>query len=177
MNPGPTTTIFKDHFCLIRGVVSQLSMYYSFLNVIGKLVELCQNCTATSYHKQLKNMITCFASNNFCTSGMAKAAVLPEPVRALASTSFPSRDRGMAFSWIGVGCVQPILAIACKQNKTKQNNKMCKESKSEHLKVWNMTDSSPLILLSSYEWNITRFPSQLNILSKSCHQDPFRWTK
>lgn len=69
---------------------------------------------------QMSKKITCFASNNFCTRGMAKAAVLPEPVRALASTSFPSRDRGIAFSWIGVGCVQPSLAMACKQNKSAQ---------------------------------------------------------
>lgn len=57
---------------------------------------------------------TCLASSSFCTRGMAKAAVLPDPVRALASTSFPSRAKGMAFSWMGVGCVHPSLAMACR---------------------------------------------------------------
>lgn len=49
-------------------------------------------------------------------TGMAKAAVLPEPVRARTRTSFPSRSRGMAFSCISVGVCQPNLAIAYKIN-------------------------------------------------------------
>lgn len=37
--------------------------------------------------------------------GMRKAAVLPEPVRAMATTSEPERMRGMVLRWMGVGMV------------------------------------------------------------------------
>mmetsp|Transcript_12808 Transcript_12808/g.36889 ORF Transcript_12808/g.36889 Transcript_12808/m.36889 type:complete len:248 (+) Transcript_12808:942-1685(+) len=35
--------------------------------------------------------------------GIRKAAVLPEPVRAMATTSWPSKIVGIVFLWIGVG--------------------------------------------------------------------------
>lgn len=35
--------------------------------------------------------------------GMRKAAVLPEPVLAIATTSRPSSSSGTVFLWIGVG--------------------------------------------------------------------------
>ena len=44
--------------------------------------------------------------------GMEKAAVFPDPVLALASTSLPSNARGIALSCIGVGLDQPSLQIA-----------------------------------------------------------------
>lgn len=49
-------------------------------------------------------------------TGIQNAAVLPDPVLALASMSFPSSASGMAFSWIGVGSDQPSceIAWACK---------------------------------------------------------------
>ena len=40
--------------------------------------------------------------------GSRKAAVLPLPVMAQASTSRPSMAGGMASAWIGVGRVKPI---------------------------------------------------------------------
>ena len=46
-------------------------------------------------------------------TGIAKAPVFPEPVRAWASTSLPSRARGIARSWIGVGLDQPSVEMAC----------------------------------------------------------------
>lgn len=55
---------------------------------------------------------TCFLSRIFCITGMAYAAVFPDPVLALDSTSFPSSDKGIAFSWISVGSFQPSFAIA-----------------------------------------------------------------
>ena len=42
-----------------------------------------------------------------CSSGNTKAAVLPLPVAAQASTSRPSRAGGMAASWMGVGRANP----------------------------------------------------------------------
>lgn len=44
-------------------------------------------------------------------SGRPKAAVLPEPVRALTSTFFPSNNKGIAASCIKVGSSHPKLEI------------------------------------------------------------------
>lgn len=38
--------------------------------------------------------------------GRRKAAVLPEPVTAEPTTSFPNKATGMVFLWIGVGLVK-----------------------------------------------------------------------
>ncbi|OGL05659.1 MAG: hypothetical protein A3I03_12270 [Candidatus Rokubacteria bacterium RIFCSPLOWO2_02_FULL_68_19] len=43
-----------------------------------------------------------------CRMGSTKAAVLPLPVMAQASTSRPSMAGGIASCWIGVGRVKPI---------------------------------------------------------------------
>mmetsp|Transcript_97766 Transcript_97766/g.273645 ORF Transcript_97766/g.273645 Transcript_97766/m.273645 type:complete len:287 (-) Transcript_97766:149-1009(-) len=43
----------------------------------------------------------CFCRRSM--TGIRKAAVLPEPVRAIATTSWPSRMVGIVFLWIGVG--------------------------------------------------------------------------
>ena len=40
---------------------------------------------------------------SLCSMGMRNAAVLPEPVRAMATTSAPASATGMAFRWMGVG--------------------------------------------------------------------------
>ena len=55
---------------------------------------------------------TCFPFSIFCISGIAYAAVFPDPVLALASTSFPSKAKGIAFSCIRVGEAHPSLATA-----------------------------------------------------------------
>jgi len=47
-----------------------------------------------------------------CTSGSAKAAVLPEPVGASTQQSAPARIAGIARSWTGVGTCQPCAAAA-----------------------------------------------------------------
>ena len=44
--------------------------------------------------------------------GREKAAVLPVPVCALPSASLPSRRRGIAAAWIGVGDTKPMLSRA-----------------------------------------------------------------
>lgn len=44
--------------------------------------------------------------------GIKKAAVLPEPVIELATTSFPVAITGIANCWIGVGLVYPNYPIA-----------------------------------------------------------------
>lgn len=59
-------------------------------------------------------LVTCLDCNIFCTTGMEKAAVFPDPVLALANMSFPSNASGMAFSCIGVGVPHPKVAIALK---------------------------------------------------------------
>lgn len=38
-----------------------------------------------------------------CSMGSTKAAVLPEPVRAMPTTSAPARMAGIALRWMGVG--------------------------------------------------------------------------
>ena len=47
-----------------------------------------------------------------CSSGSAKAAVLPEPVCAVPSTSRPRKTSGMAADWMGVGWCRPSAAAA-----------------------------------------------------------------
>lgn len=53
----------------------------------------------------------------FWITGIANAAVLPDPVRARSKTSLPSRKSGIAFSWIIVGEFQLNLAIALGRKK------------------------------------------------------------
>ncbi len=40
---------------------------------------------------------------HFSNIGITKAAVFPEPVRAMAATSTPWMMRGIALRWMGVG--------------------------------------------------------------------------
>ena len=49
---------------------------------------------------------------NSCKMGRTNAAVLPEPVRADAQTSFPRRMAGIAAAWMGVGVEYPCEATA-----------------------------------------------------------------
>jgi hypothetical protein len=44
----------------------------------------------------------------FSSMGTTNAAVLPDPVRAIPTTSFPSRIAGIALRWIGVGRLYPF---------------------------------------------------------------------
>ena len=46
--------------------------------------------------------------------GITKAAVLPVPVCAHPSTSRPASPGGMAWAWMGVGSVNPALAMSRK---------------------------------------------------------------
>mmetsp|Transcript_60666 Transcript_60666/g.108213 ORF Transcript_60666/g.108213 Transcript_60666/m.108213 type:complete len:250 (-) Transcript_60666:82-831(-) len=48
---------------------------------------------------------------NLCKQGMRNAPVLPEPVRAMATTSRPCKRSGMVFFWMGVGTVYPVFMI------------------------------------------------------------------
>ena len=49
---------------------------------------------------------------NFSIMGITKAAVFPEPVLAIPTTSWPSRMTGMVLRWIGVGTEKPLRVIA-----------------------------------------------------------------
>jgi hypothetical protein len=49
---------------------------------------------------------------SFWIIGMTKAAVFPDPVLAMPTTSCPSSMRGTALRWIGVGTLNPFCAIA-----------------------------------------------------------------
>lgn len=53
----------------------------------------------------------CFEFKIFWITGMANAAVFPDPVLALTKTSLPSNNNGIAFSCINVGLCHPNLAI------------------------------------------------------------------
>ena len=44
--------------------------------------------------------------------GMTKAAVFPDPVRAMPTTSFRLRSRGIVLRWMGVGTLKPFFAMA-----------------------------------------------------------------
>ena len=46
--------------------------------------------------------------------GMRKAAVFPEPVRAIATTSLPAMMRGMVRRWMGVGSLYPLRVTPVK---------------------------------------------------------------
>lgn len=59
-------------------------------------------------------ILTCLLVRIRWMTGIAKAAVLPDPVRARTKTSFPSNSRGIALSWIRVGLSQPSFARAYK---------------------------------------------------------------
>ena len=47
-------------------------------------------------------------------TGMRKAIVLPEPVRAAPRTSLPARREGIDFAWKGVIVLRPISESARK---------------------------------------------------------------
>ena len=49
---------------------------------------------------------------NRCSKPKPYAAVLPDPVAAVANTSWPCKMSGMPCSWIGVGCVHPARSAA-----------------------------------------------------------------
>jgi hypothetical protein len=58
-------------------------------------------------------------SQNFWITGMANAAVFPEPVLALTRTSLPSRSKGIALSCIKVGACHPNFAMALRNKNEK----------------------------------------------------------
>lgn len=60
----------------------------------------------------LWHVVVFFRFSIFWITGIVNAAVLPEPVRALISRSFPSRSKGMAVSWISVGSDHASCEIA-----------------------------------------------------------------
>ena len=66
-------------------------------------------------HNSREHTLTCFVERTFCTTGIAYAAVFPEPVRARARMSLPCIAKGIVFSCIGNGLCQPSLAIAYTQ--------------------------------------------------------------
>jgi len=55
---------------------------------------------------------TCFVLRaDLSKRGMTKAAVFPEPVRAMPTTSCLCKIRGRVFRWIGVGSLYPLRLI------------------------------------------------------------------
>lgn len=65
---------------------------------------------------RIRAFVSCFVAiclefRIFCITGIAKAAVLPEPVLARTNTSLPFINRGIAFSWMRVGVIHPSFAI------------------------------------------------------------------
>ena len=49
---------------------------------------------------------------SFSIIGTTNAAVFPDPVLAIPTTSCPSRTKGIVLRWIGVGIENPFLVIA-----------------------------------------------------------------
>ena len=49
---------------------------------------------------------------SFSNIGIKNAAVFPDPVRAIATTSFPSIISGIVLRCIGVGTLKPLFNIA-----------------------------------------------------------------
>jgi hypothetical protein len=49
---------------------------------------------------------------SFSIMGMTNAAVLPDPVRAMPTTSSPCMMRGTALRWMGVGILKPFWTMA-----------------------------------------------------------------
>jgi len=62
--------------------------------------------------------------------GMTNAAVFPEPVLAMPTTSLLSRAKGIALRWIGVGTEKPFLVMARRRfafrPKERRNNQLCR---------------------------------------------------
>src|SRR5690606_37427125 len=77
-----------------------------------------------------------------CNIGSVKAAVLPVPVWAAPMTSRPSKTTGMAWLWIGVGVVYPVVAIACKMLGCRPKSENVEISVVE-VSVMEMVNASP----------------------------------
>jgi len=68
-------------------------------SLVGQIINACGN-------------LSCLLIS--CNNGNPKAAVFPVPVCARPIKSFvPCNNTGMAFSWIGVGCVKPKALMDC----------------------------------------------------------------
>lgn len=67
-----------------------------------------------------------------CITGIKNAAVFPDPVIELATTSFPVDITGMANCWIGVGRAYPSYPTAFKIGLIKRNS-----SKDFYLVFWS----------------------------------------
>ncbi len=71
------------------------------------------------YDTKQANMVTSKYADDTCLvlhadlsrSGMTKAAVLPEPVRAMPTTSCLCKISGRVFRWMGVGSLYPLRLI------------------------------------------------------------------
>ena len=71
---------------------------------IDKLV-MCQHADALATRETVENA-------HFSTIGMTNAAVFPEPVLAIPTTSIPCKIKGIVFRWMGVGREYPFLLMA-----------------------------------------------------------------
>ena len=83
----------------------------------GRKAHSCRSsswiCRASSRVGARMRPVTAVPSGSVCsTMGMPKAKVLPEPVGALAMTSFQSLKQGMAPAWTGVAWEKPFCARA-----------------------------------------------------------------
>lgn len=76
---------------------------------------------------QICIVLTCLEERMRCMTGIAYAAVFPDPVLARARRSFPSKAKGIAFSWIRVGWDQPRSATAWKKESQKHLEAIIKQ--------------------------------------------------
>lgn len=73
--------------------------------VINSILNWCDegNKSLVNTTAQICVVLTCLEERMRCMTGTAYAAVFPDPVLARARRSFPSKAKGIAFSWIRVG--------------------------------------------------------------------------
>ena len=83
-------------------------------SLVGVTIKPLRDCSDAIVVSLLLLLLFPFLeSRMFCTSGIKKANVLPEPVGAQAIMSLLKSEEGIASHWIGVGSVNPWVIKFC----------------------------------------------------------------
>jgi hypothetical protein len=92
---------------------------FLFLKVFRSLVICRHNSLVGQTINACGNLSSLLIS---CKRGKPKAAVFPVPVWARPMKSLvPCNNTGIAFSWIGVGCVNPKILIELRRPSSRPN--------------------------------------------------------
>mmetsp|Transcript_32020 Transcript_32020/g.107806 ORF Transcript_32020/g.107806 Transcript_32020/m.107806 type:complete len:244 (+) Transcript_32020:1238-1969(+) len=104
-DPPTTTHVFMSMNCAHRATSAQICVASSRVGARTK----------ANGPSSAKEAMRSFGSlEMYCSIGIAKAQVLPDPVSATPIMSRSSRPTGMAARWIGDGSLKPITSMACR---------------------------------------------------------------